>query len=191
MKRLELDLYPENIPVDVEAFIVDAQGAMEAFERNHPAARISSFVAANPYYVYSALERLAMERGSERRFCELGSGFGVAAGLAAMLGFESTGVEREPLLLSEARQLIEKHGLRATFHQASYQPKGFFSDDIDPDMMSSEPIFSPSKYDLIYAYPWPAEYQPMLWMLNRFSRPGTDILLFRGGKTLEYWRKTD
>jgi hypothetical protein len=54
------------------------------------------------------------------RFCEWGSGMGIGVGLAASMGFESTGIEIDPALAAASRMLLTDFGLSATVTTGSY-----------------------------------------------------------------------
>ena len=54
------------------------------------------------------------------RFCEWGSGIGIATGLAAMLGYSATGVEINPEMALASRRLLASHGIDASIENRSY-----------------------------------------------------------------------
>ncbi len=57
------------------------------------------------------------------RFCELGSGFGVATMLAAIRGLEAVGIEIEPVLVEQSSQLAEDLDVDAKFFSGSFIPR--------------------------------------------------------------------
>jgi protein-L-isoaspartate O-methyltransferase len=65
--------------------------------------------------VYHVLD--ALPRGT---FCEWGSGMGIITGIAAMLGFDATGIELNPKLASASRELLADYGLKATIVTGDY-----------------------------------------------------------------------
>jgi hypothetical protein len=66
------------------------------------------FVPSDYELVWRTLDGLT--RG---RFCEWGSGFGIATGLAEMLGFEAMGIEINARIADASRQLLTDFGLSA------------------------------------------------------------------------------
>lgn len=54
------------------------------------------------------------------RFCEWGSGFGLGCGLAALLGFESRGIEIDGPLAEASRKLLADHKLPVTIDTGDY-----------------------------------------------------------------------
>ena len=101
MPLRDLDLSPSDdpIPADVSRFIREADRRIEIFQ---DACRVPGFVPSDysaAYRVLRGVVESGLPRG--RQFCEWGSGFGVIACLAAMLDFDSCGVEVESIKLDE------------------------------------------------------------------------------------------
>src|SRR6478735_7902298 len=87
--------------------------------------RVMAFVPCDyptAFTVLRGLSESSLARGS--RFCEWGSGFGVVASLAAMLGFDACGIEIESSLVEEARQLADDFELPVEFVHGSFVPRG-------------------------------------------------------------------
>ncbi len=109
-----------TIPTDVRAFLDEAEHRVERFRRDRmtPAFVPSDFTAA--YKALCALEEVDLSPG--RSFCEWGSGFGVAACLAAMLGFDACGIEAEEELVDCARRLADDFGLPVQYACVQFPP---------------------------------------------------------------------
>ena len=123
--RLNLpnDLPPA--PPGVAGFIVDAQSRIDFFIESRLAEPIHSFVPSDFPLVYSTLRHVADERMAPGpRFCEWGSGAGVVTCLAAMVGFDSCGVEFEADLVELSTQLANHHQLKAGFYRGNLVPRG-------------------------------------------------------------------
>jgi hypothetical protein len=73
------------------------------------------FIPSNARVFLATLD--SMPRG---RLCEWGSGIGIGIGIAAMLGFESVGIEIDPALAGAARKLLADYRLTATVETGSY-----------------------------------------------------------------------
>ena len=54
--------------------------------------------------------------------------------------------------------------------------------------LDAELGFSPFDFDVIYAYPWPAETAIMFELFSRFARPGGVLVTFHGGADLRVQR---
>ncbi len=76
---------------------------------------VFDFVPSNYEMLWDKLD--ALPRG---RFCEFGSGWGIATGLAELLGFEALGIELAPELVIASRQLLAEQGLKARIAQGDY-----------------------------------------------------------------------
>ena len=103
-------------------FIREADRRIDVFQ---DACRVPGFVPSDYSTAYRVLRSVAesgLTRG--RQFCEWGSGFGVIACLAAMLDFDSCGVEVESILVEEARKLADDFELPVEFAAGSYVPRG-------------------------------------------------------------------
>ncbi len=76
---------------------------------------VFAFVPSNYEMLWDMLD--ALPRG---RFCEFGSGWGIATGLAELLGFEALGIELAPELVQASRNLLSEQGLRAQIVEGDY-----------------------------------------------------------------------
>ncbi len=57
-------------------------------------------------------------------FLEWGSGQGMVAILAALLGYDAVGVEIDEALVQESRELARRYDVSARFEHGSYEPNG-------------------------------------------------------------------
>jgi hypothetical protein len=163
LRDLAVSLPADELPTAVADFIREAERRIEQFQDD---CCVAAFVPSNFTGAYRLLRALAASgdlRG--RQFCEWGSGFGVVAGLAAMLGFDSTGIEVEGELVTEARKLADDFGLPVTFSRGSFLPRGtpipttgagfWLTTDAAPGYGNLG--LDPCELDVVFAYPWPSE----------------------------------
>jgi len=113
------------------------------------------------------------------RFCEWGCGFGVVAGMAGLLGFESHGIENDELLVGQAHHVKRLFGLDSHIHH---------TDIYQPTSQDNAPL-QPSSFDLIYAYPWPKEENRIMEYFDENARIGACILIYHGFADLSLHRK--
>ena len=73
------------------------------------------------------------------------------------------------------------HSLDCDFFLGSYVPEGAWIDEIQPDKLDKPLGFSPFEFDLVYAYPWPAEAELLERLFCRFARPGALYVSYQGG----------
>lgn len=183
-----------SLPKAAARLVDDAEERIEAFlrKRERDDRRIPAFVASNGRVVYRALARIrALGLAPGPAFCEWGSGFGVATSLAATLDFNAVGIEIEPDLVAEARRLATDHHLPARFVLGNYRPPGTDDETVDPATLGVSLGFPPTGFDLIYAYPWPAEQRAIAYLFGRFARPGALLVTYFGGGHFAVHRRGD
>lgn len=100
-------IVPTEVPLPQRAADFVAEGLKRAKQIS-----CFDFVPSNYALVYAALA--GMPRG---RFCEWGSGMGIVAGLAEMLGHQSHGIETDEQLAAASRLLLSDFGLSTTIQQ--------------------------------------------------------------------------
>src|SRR5262249_14444713 len=119
--ELNLLISGDAVPGDVRSFLREANRRIAQFQLH---GRIPGFVPSDFERTYAVLRALAADRPHGNRFCEWGSGFGVVACLAAMLDFDTCGIEIEGELVDAAQQLAGDFGLPVEFIPGSFIPTG-------------------------------------------------------------------
>jgi len=161
-------------------FIEDALKRISQFQAQN--VRIAGFEMSNYHLAAGVLQAIQFHGLTTGvRFCEWGSGFGVVACLAAMNGFDACGIEIEAKLVETARLLAADYALDVPFHLGSYRPQGVDNHDIMESAFSDLLGFSPFDYDVIYAYPWPAEAALLNRLFEQFASPGCLLVSYQGG----------
>src|SRR5262249_8798759 len=120
----DLPLPPADttLPAETARFLREAEKRIDRFQAD---CRVFAFVPCDysaAFAVLRGLSETSLARGT--RFCEWGSGFGVVADLAAMLGFDACGIEIESRLVEESRQLAADFELPVEFVHGSFVPRG-------------------------------------------------------------------
>lgn len=144
-------------------------------------------IRSDPAAVDAALLALPVRDGL---FLEWGSGLGVIAGLAALRGFDAHGIELRPELVHEARALVARHGIDATFARGTFVPSDYEDDPrvLDEDLLheGSGPDgyealgLDLDEFDVVFGFPWPGEEALFLDLFDRHARPGAALLLNLG-----------
>ncbi|GAB5406913.1 MAG: class I SAM-dependent methyltransferase [Aureliella sp.] len=160
-----------------------------------------------PQYVECDFELVscAIERCLDRNipdgrlFVEWGAGFGVVTGVAGLLGLDAIGIEAEPFLCDEARELFKVHGVPGELWQGNFLPDGAsdLADDTDPLVSlthSIEPAYDAheiplSDFSIVFAYPWPGEEHFLRLVFDRFCRPGATMVMYRGPNHVEVYQR--
>ena len=178
-----------RLPGEVQAFIDEANRRIDEFAESTRREPIPAFVPSDftaAYWALEAIDRQSLATGG--LFCEWGSGFGVVTGLAALLEFDASGIEVEPVLVEEARTLAEDFDLPCEFGCGSFIPDqaeeiavtsnelAWLSTD-GPDAYD-ELSLDVGDFDVIYAYPWPDEQDILGQLFDRFGSEGAILCTF-------------
>jgi SAM-dependent methyltransferase len=178
----------------IQDLVDSAEARFEAFYAQKMNRRYPRYIASEPAQVYAALKWVT-DRGLAPggTFIEWGSGFGVATGMAALLGYEATGIELRQGLVDIARELLDRLAIKADFLCTSYIPEGYIEyetaggSDLVPDdsfghQLESGPVYQDEdreieidEVDLFYVYPWPGEQEMMLKLFDAVA--GVDAIL--------------
>ncbi|MGE9270496.1 MAG: class I SAM-dependent methyltransferase [Verrucomicrobiales bacterium] len=208
MEEIALKPVEKALPDAVHDLLDEAEKRAEAFYEAGLGPRFYRYVPSDPLVVYRAMEFLQEEgvlRGN--RFCELGCGFGIAAGLASLLGFRATGIEWEADLADRASSLMEHQGLAVEILEQSYLPEGYEScegmggkDLVVPGVGrgggADTPMYDgldPAEVDLFFVYPWPDEEEFMRRLFREIGSEGAVLLMYQGeGESSAYlWDEED
>ena len=133
------------------------------------------------------------------RFCELGSGFGVAALLASLRGMESVGIEIESYLVEQANNLADDLDLPAEFYCGSFVPHGISGIvelgsevehvEIHEDEVYEEIGLGMDDFDLFFAFPWPGEERFFEAVFCAGAADNSLLLTYRGRDGMHLVRK--
>ena len=194
LTRLPIELRPGQVAPDlVMQFLSDARRRTDVFVEQHANDPAAGFVPSDYELVYDALKGLYEGCGllPGPMFCEWGSGMGVIASMAAMIGFESIGIEIDARLVQASRQLARDHGIqRVQLVQGSYVPDGHAcEEDFDEGHVMTleqghaayeELGMDPDDFDCVFAYPWPGEDEVVTAVFDRYAARGAVLLTYHG-----------
>jgi hypothetical protein len=197
LSDLDLPASPAALPPEVARYIRAAEARIDRFQAE---CRVPAFVPCDYPAAFGVLRALAdgaLARG--RRFCEWGSGFGVVAGLAAMLEFDACGIEIEGGLVEEARKLAADFDLPAEFVRGSFVPRG--AEDrvhaggayswltTEADYAYDDLGLEVSDFDVVFAYPWPDEEAVVCDLFEWYAGTGAVLATYHGGAEFRLARK--
>lgn len=206
----EIDYEPHELPLpeDVQALVDAAEERFDTFYAQQLNKRYPRYIASEPAQVYAALKWVTDQGLSQgETFIEWGSGFGVATGMAALLGYEATGVELREGLVEIARELLESQSIEAEILCTSYIPEGFLEyevaggTDLVPDdsfghQLESGPVYRDEaqeidihETDLFYVYPWPGEQEMMLKLFDAIAPVDAILVAYFGDREICIYRK--
>jgi len=202
MPLIDLDITaePTALPADIVDFLNEADTRIDEFVARRLDTPVPGFHPSDFSLVYQMLEKIRnIGVAPGERFCEWGSGFGVVASLAALLGFESYGIEIEEDLVEAAQKLAVDFEFPATFVRGSFIP-----DQCDHAVQSWEDFswlvshgasgydeldLEPDDFDVIFAYPWPGEEQVIENIFDECSAAGAILLSYHGCEEIRVRRK--
>ncbi len=206
LTTLPLSQTPVPLPPAAEALVADAYARIAASRRADAAdtspnyVPTPSFIPADYRVIYSALDQIHAQRlSANTRMCEWGSGLGVIAALCQQLGFDASGIESQPGLVAQARELAADHTLAVDFATGSYVPESVehladYGDDLATltvgiphgyDDLGREP----EDFGLIYAFPWPGEEPFMEQLFDHTAASGALLLTYRSTGDVVLQRK--
>lgn len=206
--QLPYEVEDIELPPRVKAFIEEADARCDQFYDDKLNKRFPRYVPSEPAQVYSALKYVTDQRlPLDTNFVEWGSGFGVGTGLASLLGYETTGIEIEPVLVDKAESLLSDQGIDAEFLAISYIPEGYISYDalsghdiVRDDSFGNSPDHQPryegmdidvEEIDLFFVYPWPGEQEMMLKLFDAVAGEGAILVAYYGDQDICLYQKTE
>jgi len=210
LEEIELKLKEVELPARVSALIEEADKRLDHLFESNRNRRVPRFLPSDPVLLYRALDFLTKnDLPPGRVFCEWGSGFGVGAGLAALLGYKSYGLEIEEDLVVLAKELAGDLDIEVENLCTSYFPEGYgsFSAQGGAELMVPEPssrwedavVEVPTyegmdcevdEIDLFYVYPWPGEQELMHDLFDAVAADGAILIAYYGDKDIAAFRKT-
>ena len=203
LTELEFDVPPTRLPEQVDHFLREADERIERFVV-HVNGIISGFVPCDYVAVYHAMQAILDQRlTTGERFCEWGSGCGVVACLASMIGYNSYGIEIDGELCEASNELADDFSVAAEFVHGSFVPPGaedlidwaFTENDgelsLSPhsDTAYEDLGFDVSDFDLIFSYPWPNDAELTYNMFEKYASHGALLLTYNDIESVRLFRK--
>lgn len=210
LEEIVLVLEESELPPRVSTLIEDAERRLDHLFDTNRNRRVPRFLPSDPVLLYRVLRFLSEEDlPAGRTFCEWGSGFGVGACLASLLGYQAYGLEIEEDLVVLARQLAGDHGITVENLCTSYFPEGYGSYPAQggEELMIPQPdsrwenatVAVPAyegmdcevdEIDVFYVYPWPGEQELMHNLFETVAADGAILIAYYGNKDIAAYRKS-
>lgn len=198
--QLPLELDETPLPNSVNSFLTEARLRIDRFFLKKTEEPILAFVPSDYAAVYRALQHIQNRHlAAGTTFCEWGSGFGVIAGLAAMLEFDACGIEIEDELHQAAMQLAADFEVPVDFAQGTFIPEGgdCYTDELDNLSwlrMAGGDAYQElglelDDFDIVFVYPWPGEERFVEELFDHFASVGALLLTYHGVEELRLHRK--
>ena len=191
------------IPTEIVGFLRSADALVEQ-HRINGAMSFRGFVPSDYTAIYQCLRVVHdTQLLTGDRFCEWGSGVGVVASLAAMIGFESFGIEYDTNLCTVAEGICEDFDIPVEVVNGSFIPEGV--EDLidhafathngelalhtDPDLAYEEMGYAINDFNLIFAYPWPNDLELTCEIFDRCAAQGALLLTYYESESIALHRK--
>ena len=209
MSLAQLSFNPKDVefPTDVATMLAEAEKRCDAFFEAGLDRRYPRYLPSNPEKVFSAiidLKESGILRGNT--FCEWGSGFGIAACMASLIGFEAYGIELEEGLVELSTQLAQDLNIPVEILCTSYLPEGYEEcegiggkDLLPPQATTSggqiidtTPVYDgldPDDVDLFFVYPWPGQEEFMMDLFEEVATEDAILLIHHADKSVTAYRK--
>ncbi|MEM8734640.1 MAG: hypothetical protein AAGG44_10485 [Planctomycetota bacterium] len=197
------------LPQPVEDWIQIARESIQSFWDSRSQKMQTGWVECDFRYVAQVLICLTQSDDSEASqgqpvivgpFVEWGSGFAVVAGLAAMFGMDSTGIESEEFIHLAAQRLHRGTAFRTQLVRGNFLPAGAdeLAEPSDPRVALAASIEEAypqlerklTDYQTVFVYAWPGEEHFLKQVFQRYAATEAVLLLYRGPYHLEIYRKT-
>lgn len=200
---IDLAVAPIDLPDNVAEFLREADHRGGELVSSIPVI-YRGFVPSDYVSVYHALRAIAeADMACGNSFCEWGSGLGVVASLAALIGFDAYGIEIDRDLFDASLELAEDFDIPVEFINGSFISQG--ADDLvdrafaeydgglslDPhaDHAYDELGLEARDFDVIFAYPWPNDEELTAELFERFAAHGALLLTYSEPSSIRLRRK--
>jgi len=188
------------LPSAVTAFLADAGARIDAFFDLWKKSRNLGFFPSDYELVYGVLKAIRDSNPEATRLCEWGSGFGVIAGLGAMLGYEASGIELDSRCVSASRTLLKAHQLDVAILEGSFVPEEYAeTKEMNADGTGTV-LWGPGAidevdveiedFDVIFAFPWPDEQEMYFDLFARYAAVGAILITYSALEGIRVQRKT-
>lgn len=199
LTNFELDPVPGALPEDVTAFLTDANERIDEYCGKQSHLRRTGFFPSDYELGYRTLDALLRLDTDARQLGEWGSGFGVIAGLGALLGYRAHGIEIDPELVEISRRLLADHDLEVEIREGNFIPDDFSRTEDIWDVETATVLSGAEAYgdmdleiedfDVIFAYPWPTEEEQYCDLFEHFADYGAVLLTFSKMEGMRAYRK--
>lgn len=185
-----LSLPPESapLPARVAAVLADGRQRLAAHFAHPDLPPGHGAIPSDHELVVRCLGTLRRQEPGLVRFLEWGSGLGIVAVAAALLGFDAHGIEWDEAMVQEAERLAARHGVRVPFVAGSFVPPG--SDRLlDRAELGTRTVLQSDdaydrlerdldEFDVVFAYPWPEEEALYRGLFARHAADGAVLVLY-------------
>jgi len=210
IEELAINLGNKPLPTKAAAYLAEANRRIDRLFESGRNKRMPRFIPSDAPAIYNALDFLTREDlPLGRVYCEWGSGYGIGACFAALLGYEAYGIEIEEELVHSSEKLADDFDIKIQIINSDYMPEGFECGNgiggaelVRPEQQAfgQENFDDVARYegmdhgldevDLFFIYPWPGEQEFVQEFFHAVAADGAILLAYYGENDLCAYRKT-
>ena len=209
IEEIDLKIEGKKLPEKVKNYLRDANKRIDELFETERNRKIPQFIPCNDELLYHWLAAIkTSELCLGKVYCEWGSGYGVGACLASLLGYKSYGIEIERTLIEASRKLAEDSNIAVTIIERDYMPEGFecYEGSGGAELIKPENYtygerneFRPryegmdadlDEVDIFFIYPWPGEQEFVLEFFQAVAADGALCLIYLGDDEFGLYQKT-
>jgi predicted O-methyltransferase YrrM len=188
LRPLPLPPDPTPLPARVAAVLADGRALLAAHFARPDLPPGHGAIPSDHERVVRGLRSLRANDPGLRRFLEWGSGLGIVAIAAALLGYDAHGIEWDDAMVAEAQRFASAHGVDVPFVAGSFVPPG--SDALlDRAELTTRTVLQSDDaydrlerdlddFDVVFAYPWPEEEALYRRLFQRGAADGAVLVLY-------------
>jgi hypothetical protein len=188
LRPLPLPPDPSPLPARVAAVLADGRALLAAHFARPDLPPGHGAIPSDHERVVRGLRSLRASEPDLRRFLEWGSGLGIVAVAASLLGYDAHGIEWDDAMVAAAEQLAAQHRVRVPFVAGSFVPPG--SDALlDRAELTTRTVLQSDdaydrlerdldEFDVVFAYPWPEEEALYRRLFARGAADGAVLVLY-------------
>lgn len=188
LRALSLSPDPAPLPERVAEVLADGRQRLAAHFARPDLPPGHGAIPSDHERVVRCLRTLRAQEPGLVRFLEWGSGLGIVAVAASLLGYDAHGIEWDDAMVHEAEQLARAHRVAVPFVAGSFVPPG--SDRLlDRAELSTRTVLQSDdayerlerdldEFEVVFAYPWPEEEGLYRRLFDRHAGDGAVLVLY-------------
>lgn len=188
LRPLPLPPDPTPLPARVAEVLADGRQRLAAHFARPDLPPGHGAIPSDHERVVRCLRTLRSHEPGLVRLLEWGSGLGIVAVAASLLGYDAHGIEWDDAMVQEAEQLARAHRVAVPFVAGSFVPPGSEALLDRAELTTRTVLRSDDAYDrlerdldefdVVFAYPWPEEEALYRRLFQRGAADGAVLVLY-------------
>ncbi|MFN7587710.1 MAG: hypothetical protein ACK501_11330 [Planctomycetota bacterium] len=188
LRPLPLPPDPTPLPARVAEVLADGRERLAAHFARPDLPPGHGAIPSDHERVVRCLRTLRAHEPGLVRLLEWGSGLGIVAVAASLLGYDAHGIEWDDAMVHEAEQLARAHRVDVPFVAGSFVPPGSEA-LLDRAELTTRTVLQSDdaydrlerdldEFDVVFAYPWPEEEALYRRLFQRGAADGAVLVLY-------------